>query len=165
MPVIEEKLQEDVRMRGIPALVKRVIDNYQGNKRMLIQILLDLQSGFGWLPEEVLSEVSKQLKVPSTRVYHIVTFYKAFSLVPKARHAVKICMGTACQVRGAQQLLDKVSSVLNIEPGELTPDLRFSLDTVNCLGCCAMGPVVVMDEVYYPNSSLSELKTISETAR
>lgn len=165
MPAIEEKLQENVRMRGIPALVKGVIDNYQGNKRMLIQILLDLQGGFGWLPEEVLSEVSRQLKVPSTRVYRIATFYKAFSLVPKARHTVKICTGTACQVRGAQQLLDKVSSVLGIEPSELTSDLRFSLDTVNCLGCCAMGPVGVMDEVYYPNPSLLELKTISETAR
>ncbi len=165
MPVIEEKLQEDVRMRGIPALVKGVIDNYQGNKRMLIQILLDLQGGFGWLPEEMLTEVSSQLRIPITRVYRIVTFYKAFSLVPKARHTVKICTGTACQVRGAQQLLDKVSSVLGIEPSELTSDLRFSLDTVNCLGCCAMGPVGVMDEVYYPNPSLSELKTISEAAR
>jgi len=110
---------------------------------MLIQILLDLQSMFGWLSREVLTEVSEQLEIPITQVYQIASYYKAFSLMPRGRHIIKVCLGTACQVRGSPRLLDTISAMLNMKPHETSKDMRFTLETVNCLGCCAMGPVVV----------------------
>jgi len=150
---------------GVSGLVSKVVDNYQRNKDMLIQILLELQSGLGWLPQEVLDEVSRQLEVPLTRVYQVATFYKAFRFSPPARHQITVCMGTACQVRGAPRLLERISTMLNLKPGETTPDMRFSLNTVNCLGCCALGPVVVIDGVYHSNPSTAELERIFEAAK
>ncbi|MFW6118451.1 MAG: NAD(P)H-dependent oxidoreductase subunit E [Chloroflexota bacterium] len=145
--------------------VRKATGSYQKDKDMLIQILLDLQSMFGWLSREVLTEVSEQLEVPVTQVYQIASYYKAFSLVPRGRHIVKICMGTACQVRGSPQLLNIISSMLNMKPHETSKDMRFTLETVNCLGCCAMGPVVVVDDVYHSKPSTPALRKIFETAK
>ena len=145
--------------------VKKAVGSYQSNEDMLIQILLDLQSMFGWLSREVLTEVSEQLEVPVTRVYQIASYYKAFSLVPTGRHTIKVCMGTACQVRGAPQLLNVVSAMLKMRPGETSADMRFTLETVNCLGCCAMGPVIAVDGVYHSKPSTSDLRTIFEAAK
>jgi NADH-quinone oxidoreductase subunit E len=125
--------------------IDQIIDNYQGEASSLIQILLDIQSRNHWLPKEALVRVSQKLKVPLARIQHIVTFYKAFSLVPKGRHQVHICMGTACHVRGATRILDTVQDLTGIKPGQTDQDLRFSLDTVNCIGCCALGPVMEVD--------------------
>jgi len=145
--------------------VKKAVDSYQSNEDMLIQILLDLQSTFGWLSREVLTEVSEQLEVPVTRVYQIASYYKAFSLMPTGRHIIKVCMGTACQVRGAPQLLNVVSVMLKMKPGETSADMRFTLETVNCLGCCAMGPVIAVDGVYHSKPSTSDLRTTFEAAK
>lgn len=145
--------------------VKKAVGSYQSNEDMLIQILLDLQSMFGWLSREVLTEVSEQLEVPVTRVYQIASYYKAFSLVPTGRHTIKVCMGTACQVRGAPQLLNVVSAMLKMRPGETSADMRFTLETVNCLGCCAMGPVIAVDGVYHSKPSTSDLRTTFEAAK
>lgn len=152
-------------MAGITGLVGKVIEKYGKDKDMLIQILLDLQSGFGWLPEEALLEVSKQLKVPLTRVYQVASFYKAFSLAPKGRHSCSVCVGTACQVRGAPRLLDRIGDQLDLKPGETSSDMRFSLETVNCLGCCALGPVMVIDGVYHSNPATEELHKIFGAAK
>ncbi len=145
--------------------VKKTVGCYNGDPDMLIQVLLDLQSMFGWLSREVLSEVSQQLDVPITRVYHIASCYKAFSLVPRGRHIVKVCVGTACQVRGAPQLVNVISAMLGLKPGQTSEDMRFTLETVNCLGCCAMGPVVAVDGEYHSKPSTSELKKVLETGR
>jgi len=145
--------------------VKKATASYQKDKAMLIQILLDLQSMFGWLSGEVLTEVSEQLEVPVTQVYQIASYYKAFSLVPRGRHIVKVCMGTACQVRGSSQLVNIISAMLNMKPHETSQDMRFTLETVNCLGCCAMGPVVVVDDVYHSKPSTPALRKIFETAK
>ena len=112
----------------------------------LIQILLDIQKELHWLPREALEKVAEKLQVPMSRVLHVATFYKAFSLVPKGRHEINICMGTACHVRGAGRVLDVVEKVTGIRPGETDRDMKFSLDTVNCLGCCALGPVMEIDD-------------------
>ena len=112
----------------------------------LIQVLLDIQKELHWLPREALEKVAEALKVPMSRVLHVATFYKAFSLVPKGRHEINICMGTACHVRGAARVLDVVEKVTGIRPGETDRDMKFSLDTVNCLGCCALGPVMEIDD-------------------
>ena len=122
--------------------IDQIIDEHQGEASSLIQVLLEIQSENHWLPKEALERVSEKLQVPLTRIQHIATFYKAFSLVPKGRHEVHICMGTACHVRGAARVLDKVQDLTGIKPGETDLDLNFSLETVNCLGCCALGPVM-----------------------
>jgi NADH-quinone oxidoreductase subunit E len=125
--------------------IDQIIDKHQGEASSLIQILLEIQSENHWLPKEALERVSERLKVPLTRIQHIATFYKAFSLVPKGRHEIHICMGTACHVRGATRVLDTVKDATGIEPGETDLELKFSLETVNCLGCCALGPVMEID--------------------
>jgi NADH-quinone oxidoreductase subunit E len=125
--------------------VDQIIDKYHGDASYLIQVLLEIQSENNWLPKEALVRISEKLKVPLTRIQHIATFYKAFSLVPKGRHQIHICMGTACHVRGAPRVLDAVQDRTGIKAGETDSGLKFSLETVNCLGCCALGPVVEID--------------------
>jgi NADH-quinone oxidoreductase subunit E len=129
--------------------IDKIIAKHQGDAGSLIQVLLEIQRENRWLPKEALDKVSKKLKVPLNRIQHIVTFYKAFSLVPKGRHEVHVCTGTACHVRGAPRLLDSVQDLIGIRPGETDMDLKFSLETVNCLGCCALGPVMVIDGEYH----------------
>jgi len=153
------------KLTKVSTTVSRVIRNYQQDKDMLIQILLDLQSMFGWLSREVLTEVSGQLEVPITQVYQIASYYKAFSLMPRGRHIIKVCLGTACQVRGSPRLLDTISAMLGMKPHETSEDMRFTLETVNCLGCCAMGPVVVVDETYHTKPSPSDLRKLFESAK
>jgi NADH-quinone oxidoreductase subunit E len=149
----------------VSTTVSKVIRNYQQDKDKLIQILLDLQSTLGWLSREVLMEVSEQLDVPITQVYQIASYYKAFSLTPRGRHIIKVCLGTACQVRGSPRLLDTISAMLNMKPCETSEDMRFTLETVNCLGCCAMGPVVEVDGTYHTKPSPSDLKKLLESAK
>jgi NADH-quinone oxidoreductase subunit E len=145
--------------------VSKVVGSYQKDKDMLIQILLDLQGMFGCLSQEVLTAVSEQLEVPITQVYQIASYYKAFSLTPKGRHIIKVCMGTACQVRGSPKLLNIISAMLNMKPCETSEDTRFTLETVNCLGCCASGPVAKIDETYHTKPAPSDLKKILESAK
>lgn len=125
--------------------IDRIINKYRGEASALIQVMLEIQDEFNWLPKQALERVSERLQVPVTRVMHIATFYKAFSLVPKGRHNVHICMGTACHVRGASRILDTVEDLTGIKPGETDMEQKFSLETVNCLGCCALGPVMEID--------------------
>jgi NADH-quinone oxidoreductase subunit E len=125
--------------------IDRIIEKHSGDASALIQVLLEIQSENHWLPKEALEKVSEKLEVPLTRIQHIATFYKAFSLVPKGRHEIHICVGTACHVRGATRVLDTVQDLTGIKPGETDLDLKFSLETVNCLGCCALGPVMEID--------------------
>ncbi len=122
--------------------VDKIIDKHGGRPSSLLQIMLDIQSENNWLPKQALDRVGEKLEVPMNRIQHIATFYKAFSLVPKGRNNVHICVGTACHVRGATRILDSVEESTGIKPGETDLDLKFSVETVNCLGCCALGPVV-----------------------
>jgi NADH-quinone oxidoreductase subunit E len=126
--------------------IERIIDDHHGEAGSLIEILLDIQNEFHWLPGEALKMVSERLRVPLSRIQHTATFYRAFSLVPKGRHEINICMGTACHVRGAPRVLEVVQQIVGIQPGETDAEMKFSLDTVNCLGCCAIGPVMEIDE-------------------
>ena len=125
--------------------IDRIIEKYNNKASSLIQVMLDIQSENHWLPKDALERISQKLQVPLTRIQHIATFYKAFSLVPKGRHKIHVCMGTACHVRGAPRVLDTIQDLTGIKPGETDLDLKFSLETVNCLGCCALGPVVEID--------------------
>jgi len=125
--------------------IDHIIDKHDGDASALIQVLLDIQTEHHWLPKEALARVAERLDVPLSRIQHIATFYKAFSLVPKGRHQVHVCMGTACHVRGAPRILDTLQDLTGLKPGETDLELKFSLETVNCLGCCALGPVVEID--------------------
>ena len=131
----------------------------------LIQVLLEIQRRNRWLPKESLIQVSERLNVPLTQIYHVSTFYKAFSLVPKGRHSMCVCVGTACQVRGAPRLLEKVVDAVGVKPGATSADMRVSLDTVNCLGCCALGPVLTVDGEYYSNPAPKEIEDIAASCK
>ncbi len=139
----------------IPVQLREVSD-----KSTLIQALLEIQHENRWLSKGTLEWLSRKLDIPLTQIYNIATFYKAFSLIPQGRHSVSVCTGTACHVRGARRLLDKATETLKVKPGETSKDLRFSLNTVNCLGCCALGPVIEIDDKYYGNPSPDELKKV-----
>ena len=145
------------------AEIDKMVDKYVGDKSALIQVLLEIQRENRWLPKDALQQVSQRLGVPLTQIYHVTTFYKAFSLIPKGRHSVSVCLGTACQVRGAPRLLDKVTETLKVRPGQTTRDMRFSLNTVNCLGCCALGPVMVIDGEYHGKLPVAKVEEILES--
>jgi NADH-quinone oxidoreductase subunit E len=126
-----------------------IIKKYDGREGFLIQLLLDLQSELHWISKETIGELSQKLKIPASHIFRVASFYKAMSLSPVGRHKVCVCMGTACQVRGSQRLLETTESKLGIKQGETTTDNGFTLNRVNCLGCCAIGPVIVVDDDYH----------------
>jgi NADH-quinone oxidoreductase subunit E len=142
-----------------------ILERNGRNPEMLIQMLQDVQAEFTYLPEDHLRYVSDELRVPVTRVYHVATFYKAFSLEPRGRHIVTVCRGTACHVRGSQRLVETVERELGIRDGETTDDMAFTLECVNCLGACALAPVVVIDEVYYEKVTPDRLRKILDNYR
>ena len=123
-----------------------ILEKYQAEPNAIIAILQDIQESFGYLPRESLEHVSKELNIPLSRVLSLATFFKAFSLIPKGKHPIHVCMGTACHVRGAQLVLEKLERELGIKLGETTEDLEFSLDEVRCVGCCGLAPVVMVGE-------------------
>lgn len=141
-------------------MVDEIIDKYQGEKEALIQILLEINSKDHWLPKTSLLRVSSRLGIPLTQIYHIASFYKAFSLVPQGRNLIQVCLGTACQVRGAPRLLDKVMNVLKLESPGTDAEHKFTVATVNCLGCCALGPVMMINDDHYSNPSQEQIKQI-----
>lgn len=116
---------------------------------LLISILEDIQEHYNYLPEETLVEVAKRLDIPLRDVYGVATFYHYFSLTPKGKHIITVCLGTACYVRGGARIVDTLSRELDIKAGETTGDLRFTLETVNCLGACALGPMIVINREYH----------------
>jgi NADH-quinone oxidoreductase subunit E len=137
--------QEDVMVVKEVDKVDQIVDRYATEDGALIQILLDVQREYGWLPKEVLKRISERLEIPVSRMYRVASFYKAMSLTPVGRHLISVCLGTACHVRGGSKVLDKAEQVLGIKDGETTADEKFTLQRVNCLGCCALGPVMVVD--------------------
>jgi len=146
--------------------IDSLINKYRARKEALIPLLLDIQSHLNWLPEEVIREVAQRLQIPLIDVYGVATFYKAFSLKPRGKHLITVCLGTACHVRGGQRIVEAISRELGIKPGDTTKDMKFSLETVNCLGCCAIGPIVVIDGEYYggmtSQKALSLIKRIGK---
>ena len=142
--------------------VDEIINRYKGEEGVLIQLLLDLQSEFNWISPETIARISEQMRIPKSQIYRIATFYKAMSLKPVGRHIIQVCLGTACQVRGAPKILDRVEENLKIKEGATTSDMRFSLKRVNCLGCCAMGPVIVVDGTYHGKITPSMVADILE---
>ncbi|MFC1671935.1 NAD(P)H-dependent oxidoreductase subunit E [Planctomycetota bacterium] len=151
--------------KPVDAEIERTARSYEGDPSALIQLLLDVQAKEGFLSQAWLRGLSVALEIPLTRVYQVATFYKAFNLKPRGRHTVQICTGTACHVRGGPQLLKRIAGMLAVKPGETTKDGEFTLETVNCLGCCALGPVVSVDNKYYSNPTPDDMKSIFDGCR
>ena len=136
--------------------VESILKRYDYQDSSLVAMLQDMQTEMNYLPEEALNYLAEKLHIPLTRVFRVATFYGAFSLTPKGRRQIQVCLGTACHVRGAARIVDTFERQLKIKPRSTTPDLEFSLDTVNCLGACAAGPIVVVNGEYF--SEMSSLK-------
>ena len=144
----------------VAATTKKIVKKHGGDKSAMIAVLQDIQEAFNYLPKEALKTAAKAMNVPFSRVYEAATFYTAFSLKPRGENIVKICMGTACHVRGASALEDKFERKLGIKPGETTKDNKFSLETVNCVGACALGPVVVINTEYHGQMTMKKIDKI-----
>lgn len=138
--------------------IERIMEKYGSDPADVLGMLMDIQEKERYLPREALRYMSEELSVPLTRLYRMATFYEALSLKPLGRHQIHVCMGTACHVRGAARILDKLESHLSIKPGEVTPDLNFGLKTVNCVGACALGPVVQVNGEYHGNMSALKIE-------
>jgi len=142
--------------------VESILDNYQRDKGMLVSILQDIQAEYNYLPKEALVELSQALGAPLSQVYSVATFFKAFSLEPRGRHLINVCLGTACHVRRAVRVLEAIERELDIKASKTTKDLKFTLETVNCVGCCALGPVVIIDGEYYGQMKTDKVKALLE---
>lgn len=139
-----------------------IMKNYDFQKNALIQVLLDIQEKFRWLPRHILNWISGRLNIPLREIYVIANFYEAFSLEPRGRHIVQVCTGTACHVRGASELLTRVSAALGVQSGQTDSKLTYTLETVHCLGCCALAPVVQIDSEYYHDPSRNKLENMAK---
>ena len=140
--------------------VTGILDKYKRERAFLIPVLQDIQKEYNYLPVEVLKQVSREMGIPLSQVYHVATFFKAFSLVPRGRHLATVCLGTACHVRGAPGVLDEFKRQLGVDPGKTTKDMEFSLETVNCVGACALGPIVVVDGNYHGEMSPAKVRGV-----
>jgi NADH-quinone oxidoreductase subunit E len=140
--------------------IDRILERHEFGKNNLIQMLIDFQSEYNWLPKHVLFYVREKLNIPLTQIYSIASFYKFFNLEPRGKYQVLVCAGTACHVRGSINLLQRIINFLSIKPGETTRDYKFTLDTVNCLGCCALGPVMLFNNKYYSNPDAKKLESL-----
>lgn len=143
-----------------PAPELKAVEKYGCRRSSLIQILHETQREYRYLPEHALRNISAAMDISLTDIYGVATFFKAFSLEPKGKHTITLCMGTACHVRNSDGLLSEVSRFLGIGAGETTEDMLFTLETVNCLGACAIGPILVVDGVYHGQMTLAKTKSL-----
>jgi len=147
-------------MKFIPKEVIKIINKHHVKKSKLLAVLTDIQTKYNWLPPDAIKLVSEKLCVPLIDVYGVASFYHAFSLTPRGKHIVTVCSGTACHVRGAPIILDRVQNKLGILPGCTTKDDQFTLETVNCLGACALAPIVVVDGHYHGQSTTQKIDLV-----
>jgi NADH-quinone oxidoreductase subunit E len=129
--------------------VDEIIDRYNAEKSSLIGIFQDIQADYRYLPKDAISRVVDRLGIPLTQAYMVATFYKSFSLVPRGEHEIHVCLGTACHLRGGQRLVENFERILGVKAGGTTKDMKFTLETVNCLGACALAPLIRVDQKNY----------------
>ena len=142
--------------------VDTIIERYKLKPGSLILVLEEVQELLGYLPKSIQRKIALDLGLPFSEVYGVVTFYSFFTMVPRGRHTVKCCLGTACYVRGSKKILEKLSSTLHIEPGDTTVDRRFSLETVRCLGACGLAPVITADDDTFRHVKPTKVKELLE---
>lgn len=143
--------------------VETILNKYGYKRSSIIQILQDIQREYNYLPEDALKYTSQALRMPSSTIYSIATFYAAFSLNPRGKHLCTVCLGTACHVRGAPNVLRRIEDRLGIKSGNTTEDNMFTLETVNCLGACALAPIVVIDGEYHGQTTINKVDKLLDT--
>ncbi len=137
-----------------------IIEKYGNDTHAIVAILQDIQEEFNYLPKDALKRIAEELNIPLSRILSVATFYKAFSLEPKGKYGINVCLGTACHVRGGARVMDKLERELGIDRGETTEDLNFSLDEVRCLGCCGLAPVMMVGKDVHGKLSESKVAPI-----
>jgi NADH:ubiquinone oxidoreductase subunit E len=143
-------------------LDKIIRDDYGGNREAMIMMMQAIQQVYRFLPEAAVEYLSQVIEVPTTKIYEVATFYASFSLEPKGKYILSVCTGTACHLRGSGGLAKHISERLGITPGKTTPDMKLTLETVNCVGACAVAPVVVIDEKCYPKADIAMLNAFMD---
>lgn len=142
------------------SVMEPILEKHASHEGALIMLLQDIQDAYGYLPEEALARLSRETKIPLSQIYGVVTFYSQFYLEPRGRNIARICLGTACHVRGAPKVLDRAEEALGIKAGETTEDMRYTLETVNCLGCCALGPVMLVNDEAHGKLPVAKVEAI-----
>ena len=150
-------------LNGVPQAISSILEKYNRDRGQLVSILQDVQAEYNYLPREALQEVSSGLDVPLSQVFGVATFFRAFSLRPRGSHSVHVCLGTACHVRGAVNILEQMEKDMNVCCGGTTENKKFTLESVNCVGACALGPVVVVDGEYTGQMSINKIKPLLES--
>ena len=151
--------------RQLRAKIDKIVKKYNYESSMLVSILQDTQTEIGYLPKEALIDLHIILEVPLSQVYSVATFFKAFSLIPRGRHQISVCTGTACHVRGSESILETFERELNIKAGQSDKELDFTLETVNCVGACALGPIVIIDGKYHGEMRNESVKPLIDEYR
>jgi NADH:ubiquinone oxidoreductase subunit E len=146
-----------------PQTLEQIMEGRRSQPNQLIEVLQDVQKNYGYISKEAIQTASQSLGVPLIEVYRVASFYKAFRLKPSGKNVLTMCMGTACHVRGAHLLLDQATGQLGVKPGEVTPDGLFSIEKVNCLGTCALGPIVTENGSYHQRMTPGKLRKLIET--
>jgi NADH-quinone oxidoreductase subunit E len=137
--------QEDINIAAVDSIIER----HNSDVELLVSILQDVQAECNYLPADALRRIAERLQIPLIQVYSVATFFKAFSLVPRGRHSIQVCVGTACHVRGAKAIVEEIERDLNVKAGGTTDDGEYTLETVNCVGACALGPIILIDDEYH----------------
>lgn len=150
---------------NLSEVLKKVLEKNNYNASALIAILQDIQHELNYLPEDVLLELADTLGIPKSQVYSVVTFYKAFKLNPPGRHNIKVCLGTACHIKGGSELVQQLESKLGIKAGEVTEDGEFSFEPVMCVGCCGLAPVLMVDETFHGKMTPKQIPGILNECR
>jgi NADH-quinone oxidoreductase subunit E len=150
----------EVEVQSLEAATDRIVEGYGSDRTYLIHVLQDLQEEFDYLPKPVLKRVAERLEVPLAEVLRVATFYAAFSLEPRGEHVITVCMGTACHVRGARAVLERLQETLKVQAGRTTEDGKFTLETVNCLGACALGPLISVDGQYHGKMTPGKVQSV-----
>ena len=140
--------------------MKELLEKYHHNKDELIQILNEVQEKYGYIPKQAQLEISENLKIPMAEIYGVITFYSRFTLKPKGKYAISVCLGTACFVKGSQKIMDRLKERLGIEPGQTTEDGKFSLDETRCVGACGLAPVFTINNEEYGKATIKQLDQV-----
>lgn len=148
---VDKKVKEETR---------KILEKYPKEKNQLIAILNDVQEKYGYIPKQAQIVISEYLSIPMAEIYGVITFYSRFTLTPKGKYNISICLGTACYVKGSQKILDRAKERLKIEPGKVTEDGKFSIDEVRCVGACGLAPVFMVNDEVYGNATVQQLDTV-----
>lgn len=152
--------QENCMEQKLIQETNKILSKYPAEKDQLIAILNDIQVKYGYIPKQAQIEISKYLSIPMAEIYGVITFYSRFTLTPKGKYNISVCLGTACFVKGSQEILDRAKERLKIQPGETTPDGKFSIDEVRCVGACGLAPVFMVNDEVYGNATVKQLDEV-----